>query len=227
MINVGGAIALWIILSTYAFIYFLPGGIASTSSFALGLLAFNNLNIFIAICEIVLGTYILFIKEDYKNLRSKFGDGREWEACVQYLTMPLSVRQVFSGEPWAKMWSTYALYDPSYQNHESFGFFIDFGNGLSTIPPSLMMNFAMVCPEKLSPLWVGCIGLAMYWQVMYGTIIYVLSYVFNQRYKGKNILEVSLFVGFSNGLWFFFPILGIYSCVCMLRDGNMEVFRAL
>lgn len=126
------------------------------------------------------------------------------------------------------MWSTYSLYDPSYQNHESFGFFIDFGNGLSTIPPSILMNLAMVLDTSstlLSPLFVGCVGLAMYWQVMYGTIVYVLSFMFNRRYEGKSTLEVSLFVGISNSLWFFFPIVGIYACVCILRDGNMSVFR--
>ena len=123
------------------------------------------------------------------------------------------------------MWSTYALYDPSYQNNESFGFFIDFGNGLSTIPPSLLVNIAIVWPDKVSPLWVGCIGLAMYWQVMYGTIIYVLSFAFNKQYEGKSLLEVCLFVGVSNSLWFIFPMVGIYASVSMLRDGNMQVFQ--
>jgi len=151
--------------------------------------------------------------------------GNEWGACIAYLTMPLTLRQFFDGRVWSKMWSTYALYDPSYQNHESFGFFIDFGNGLSTIPPSLLVNIAIVWPDKVSPLWVGCIGLAMYWQVMYGTIIYVLSFVFNRRYEGKSLLEVCLFVGISNSLWFIFPVVGIYACVCMLRDGNMKVFQ--
>ena len=151
--------------------------------------------------------------------------------------MPLTFEQLFDARIWSKMWSTYALYDPSYQNQESFGFFIDFGNGLSTIPPSVLMNLAMVMvgpkksgvllPSMVSPLFVGCVGLAMYWQVMYGTIIYVLSFMFNRRYEGKSMLEVCLFVGVSNSLWFFFPILGIYYCVCILRDGTMDVFGSL
>jgi predicted permease len=108
---------------------------------------------------------------------------------------------------------------------ESFGFFIDFGNGLSTIPPSLLMNLAMVLPEKLSPLLVGCVGIAMYWQVLYGTLIYILSFVFNKRYKGKSLLDVVLFVGFSNGIWIVFPAIGIWACVVILRDGNLDVFQ--
>ncbi|KAL7494216.1 hypothetical protein ACHAWT_002927 [Skeletonema menzelii] len=238
LLNVASAIAIFLLASTYAFLSLLPSP-TSVTLLTLSLLFFNNLNIFIAMCEIVLGLNILTIKEDYKRLHAKYAPGNnEWSACVKFLTMPIPLSQLCSGKhTWSKMWSTYSLYDPSYQNHESFGFFIDFGNGLSTIPPSILMNLAMVLDTTryadsnswsstvLSPLFVGCVGLAMYWQVMYGTIIYVLSFMFNRRYEGKSTLEVSLFVGISNSLWFFFPIAGIYSCVCILRDGNMSVFR--
>ena len=84
---------------------------------------------------------------------------------------------------------------------------------------------AIVCPQKVSPLWVGCIGLAMYWQVLYGTIIYLLSFVFNERYVGQPLLVICLFVGVSNSLWFVFPIVGIRACVAILRDGNLDVFQ--
>lgn len=221
-LNVSSVIALWLCLSTGAF--FLLAATPPTSPLALSLLVFNNLNIFIAMCEICLGFNIAYIQRDYQKLRAKH-KGREGAACLAFLTMPLTPRLAFDPRVWSKMWSTYALYDPSYQSHDSFGFFIDFGNGLSTIPPSVLVNLAIVCPQKVSPLWVGCIGLAMYWQVMYGTIIYVLSFVFNKRYEGHPPLVVGCFVGVSNSLWFFFPMLGIYACVCMLRDGNIEVFQ--
>lgn len=228
LLNVGSAIALFLTATTYACISQLFNNNATPTPLTISLLFFNNLNIFIAMCEIILGLNITYIQADYQKLRARYNTGNEWEACIAYLTMPLTVQQVFDGKTWAKMWSTYALYDPSYQNHESFGFFIDFGNGLSTIPPSILVNAAICYPDtiSLSPLLVGCVGLAMYWQVMYGTIIYVLSFVFNKRYLGKKtLLEVCLFVGVSNSLWFFFPIAGIYACVCMLRDGNMSVFH--
>lgn len=65
----------------------------------------------------------------------------------------------------------------------------------------------------------------MYWQVMYGTIVYIFTFMFNRRYVGKSTLEVMSFVGLTNSLWFIFPTLGIYACVSMLRDGNMDVFQ--
>ena len=223
ILNVGSAIALWIIITTTFCIYHLP---KSPSVVTMSLIFFNNLNIFIAICEIMLGLNITYIQGHYKKLREEYTTENQWKACIDYLSKPLTLRDVFTSKYWlCEMWSTYALYDPSYQNYESFGFFIDFGNGLSTIPPSILMNAAIVRPESVSSLMVGCIGLAMYWQVMYGALVYVGSFMFNKRYVGKTLIEVGLFVGFANALWIVFPPLGIYACVCMLRDGNMSVFQ--
>lgn len=219
LLSIISAICLWLVATTGGALLLLP--VNSSNWLVVALLFFNNLNILIAMCEIALGVHIMFIKDDYKKLKETY-KGREMDACIAYLTMPLP--NVFDSKAWSKMWSTYSLYDPSYQNHESFGFFIDFGNGLSTIPPCLLWNYAMAFPTKVSPLLVGCIGIASYWQVMYGTIVYVLSYCFNKRYQGRNLGEVLGFVGFSNSLWFFFPIIGIYASVCILRDGDMSIF---
>ena len=196
------------------------------------LLFFNNLNIFIAISEICLGINIDHIQNDYHQLREQYIPGTEWKACYDYITTPLTINDIFR-TPWVcRMWSTYSLYDPSYSNRESFGFFIDFGNGLSTILPSLLMNGAILWPQYIMSshsssayLYVGCIGLAMYWQVLYGTLIYLLSYMYNKRYVGKSILEVCLFVGLTNGMWIIFPMLGMYACVCVLRDGGLDIFQ--
>mmetsp|Transcript_935 Transcript_935/g.1625 ORF Transcript_935/g.1625 Transcript_935/m.1625 type:complete len:295 (-) Transcript_935:245-1129(-) len=62
-------------------------------------------------------------------------------------------------------------------------------------------------------------------QEFYGTVIYFLSYVFNGRYKGKPVSEVLLFVGLSNGLWFFFPLLGMALSADMLYTDSFAAFR--
>jgi len=185
------------------------------------LLFFNNLNIFIAMCEIALGIHIMKVKAEYKELREKY-KGKEKSACVAFLFHPLTVAEVFSLQTWTLMWSTYSLYDPSYQNHETFGFFIDFGNGLSTIPPSLMMTYAILFPHQINSFVVGCVGLAMYWQKMYGTIIYLLSFVYNKRYVGFPAMEVAGFVAVINSVWIFFPCIGLYLCILMLKDGALS-----
>ena len=219
-LNIVSAITLWLVVTIGVCMYFMPtdaiGGLTGS------LLFFNNLNILIAMCEIALGKHIALIQEDFTKLAKSYR-GREVEAALNFLSLPIPWTRLFDGKIWCKMWSTYALYDPSYQNNESFGFFIDVGNGWSTIPPSVLMNYAIVFPDDCSPLVVGCIGIAYYWQMLYGTVIYLLSFGFNRRYGGFGLGEVVGFVGFTNSLWFFFPVAGLYACYCTLRDGDFAV----
>mmetsp|Transcript_19969 Transcript_19969/g.29589 ORF Transcript_19969/g.29589 Transcript_19969/m.29589 type:complete len:229 (-) Transcript_19969:594-1280(-) len=220
LLNTLTAIVLWLAITTLLPLLFTP--LDPTNWITLSLLIFNNLNTLISMCEIVLGFRIDLIKKNYLKLREKY-KGKEVEGCLAYLFMPLP--NPFDSAAWSNMWSTYSLYDPSYQNQESFGFFIDVGNGFSTIPPCLLWNYAMAYPASVSPLLVGCVGVASYWQICYGTIIYLLSFAFNRRYEGRTIAEVAGFVGFVNLLWFFFPLMGIYASVIILRDSNFDVFQ--
>eukprot|EP00814_Leptocylindrus_danicus_P011667 CAMPEP_0116017214 /NCGR_PEP_ID=MMETSP0321-20121206/7919_1 /TAXON_ID=163516 /ORGANISM="Leptocylindrus danicus var. danicus, Strain B650" /LENGTH=211 /DNA_ID=CAMNT_0003487373 /DNA_START=29 /DNA_END=664 /DNA_ORIENTATION=- len=200
-----------------------------TSMVTLSVLFFNHLNLFISFCEITLGLHISTIKEDYKMLKEHY-KGKEFDACIAFLTFPInSIGELFDGRRvWSKMWSTYSLYDPSYQNYESFGFFIDVGNGWTTILPTTIVDLAIVRPDIMSEyvLLVGCVGIATYWQMMYGALIYYLSYFFNERYVGKSSGEIAGFVGFSNSLWVIFPLVGIYASVRVLDDGDFRVFAS-
>ncbi len=221
LLNVALVIGLWLVVASSPIIFLIPKSSRSTVWMP-QLVIFNNLNLFIAVCEIILGSHITHIQEEYKALRERY-KGKEHEACLSYLTAPLSISQCLHWKTWSKMWSTYSLYDPSYQNQESLGFFIDVGNGYFTILPGIMINYSLVYPHRLSYLLVGCVGLASYWQILYGTIIYLLSFMFNRRYKGKHFLEVFSFVFVSNAFWLWGPSIGIYYCVCILRDGNSNM----
>ena len=218
VLNTIGAITAFLSLTTGVCVYLLPSSRVSTSIYAL--LFFNNINILIAILEIILGIHIKHIKENYIILSKKY-KGREWDGVMAFLLKPLSIEDLFSAKVWSLMWSAYSLYDPSYQNHESFGFFIDFGNGLSTLFPTMLISYALVYPEQMPQFFVGCLGLAMYWQKAYGTIIYLLSFVYNKRYEGKPLPVVLSFVGTVNGIWIFFPLIGIKECVTMIRDSKL------
>jgi hypothetical protein len=247
-LNILSVIALWLFVSCGSTLYWIlhhqqqtttTSNISDTPnittirfSLVISLLFFNYLNILIALCEIALGRHIMLIKSDYQKLKQEYGSQRQHQqsnkneitAAFNYLLMPLPWSRVLDGKLWCRMWSTYSLYDPSYQDDASFGFFIDVGNGWSTIPPGLLMNAAMALPRHCSPLLVGCVGLCSYWQIMYGTILYFLSFCWNQRYQGKKLVEVVGFVGVSNGIWLFFPIVGMYACVSILDTKDFSVF---
>lgn len=230
-LNIVSVIALWLVVSCGSILYWIHQQTTNDTSIniryglVISLLFFNNLNILIALCEIALGQHIMLIKSDYQKMKQEYApQNNEITAAFNYLFMPLPWGRLFDGKLWCRMWSTYSLYDTSYQDHTSFGFFIDVGNGWSTIPPGLLMNAAMAMPQFCSPLIVGCVGLASYWQIMYGTILYFLSFVWNKRYQGKHIAEVVGFVGVSNGIWLFFPVAGMYACVSMLDTKDFSVF---
>lgn len=229
MLNIVAAMALFIGGTTAFFLYLLTSQNNDTSQIRWGLvvslLVFNNINILVAFCEIALGKHIELIKEDYKKLNEKYASKMQhWQGCMDYLLLPLPWDRLFDGRLWCRMWSAYALYDPSYQNEESYGFFVDVGNGWSTIPPCLLMNTAISMPYLCSPLLVGCVCLASYWQIMYGTIIYFLSFIWNKRWEGKKFGEAVTFVGIANGIWMVFPTAAIYACVCILDTKDFSVF---
>ena len=221
------AIALFLVVTCAICLSLLPYDNPLTANpLVTSLIFFNNLNIFIAICEICLGYHIMFIKKDYKERLKKFGSGKEWEGAFELLRMPITFKEMFQGKTWALMWSTYALFDPSYQNYESFGFFIDVGNGYTTIIPCLYLNYAMIYPESVNHLLLATVVIASYWQMLYGTVIYFLSFFFNKRYEGHNRVSIFLFVGTTNGVWMIFPAMAIYAAYSILQDGDLRVFSA-
>ena len=120
----------------------------------------------------------------------------------------------------------YSLYDPSYSNPESFGFFIDVGNGFSTLLPTLAVPLASalgLAPERRLPFF--CVALAVNWQMFYGTLVYFLSFFYNGRHKGRGWKEVAGFVGVSNALWLIGPAAGMYASYEVIRTGEMTVLR--
>jgi hypothetical protein len=72
---------------------------------------------------------------------------------------------------------------------------------------------------------LGIVGLLVFYQMWYGTIVYLVSYVMNKRYEGHTQRNVLLFVGLSNGLWLTFPLWGIAVAIVMIATGSYDVFH--
>jgi hypothetical protein len=204
------------------YVFFIEFGRISLLHVALSF--FLALNSLISLWEIGLGIYISNIKLDYERLCKKYGK-HHLGAVVDLMNHSITVGEIFSLRFWTRIWSTYSLYDPSYSNRESFGFFVDVGNGWTTIVPTILFLIAMTRQNVLPARLLGMIGLVKFYQEFYGTCVYFLSFIFNGRYKGKPITEVLLFVGVSNGLWFFFPLIGMAVCVQLIESNSFEVLR--
>ena len=91
--------------------------------------------------------------------------------------------------------------------------------------PCVLLNVALVWSEVVGPLWVGCVTIVAYWQMLYGTLIYFLLFVVNWRYVGFDPVSIWFFVMVTNEVWIVFPGMEIYAAVCILRNGNMDLFR--
>jgi hypothetical protein len=78
---------------------------------------------------------------------------------------------------------------------------------------------------SLTPITVGLIGMVSFYQEFYGTVIYFLSFIMNKRYVGKGPVEVALFVGLTNGIWFVCPLVGMWVSYAMITTNSFAIVR--
>lgn len=188
----------------------------------MGLAFFLWLNVIIALWEICLFLKIGLIEEEYADFRVRY-KGRELDRVKDYFGAPVAVSKIFSPSTWSQIWSSYAIFDDSYANRKSFGFFIDVGNGFSTLVPTLLCLYGMTyhaIPARL----LGIVLLLLNYQMWYGTLVYFGSYLFNKRYVGHSPGNVAIFVGVSNGLWFTFPVWAMWAAIHMIYSDSYAVF---
>lgn len=189
----------------------------------IGIAFFLWLNAIIALWEIALFFRIDFIEGQYARFRQQYA-GRELDRVKDFFATKVPLDKILSPTTWAEIWSSYALFDDSYANRRSFGFFIDIGNGFSTLVPTLLCLYGMTYPLLPARL-LGIVLLLLNYQMWYGTLVYFTSYVFNRRYAGHSRGNVALFVGVSNGLWFTFPLWAMYVAIVLIYADSYAVLR--
>jgi len=200
---------------------------AAPSALFVGLAFFCGLNALICFWELALAYRIRRIERDFRQLRERVAPtprGRLSELAALFTARVAPVSQVVSLDLWCRIWSTYALYDPAYANHESFGFWIDVANGHATLVPSALWVVGTTV-EVLPARALGLVSLVAFYQELYGTLIYFAQFVYHRRYRGKSGLEIALFVGLSNGIWIVGPLVGLYASVVLIYDGDFRLFH--
>ena len=148
--------------------------------------------------------------------------GREGDRVKEVFAKRIPLFKLLSFKQWTLVWSGYALYDPGYAERHSFGFNIDVGNGFSTIIPATLFAFGMTY-DIVSPQILGIIGVAMFWQMFYGTVVYFFQFFYSGRHRGHSKDAIWLFVGGTNGMWFIFPLWGIAISVWMILNNSMAI----
>jgi hypothetical protein len=195
-------------------------GVFNAPQMALAFFAW--LNAIIALWEICLFLRIDLIEEQHRRFLVEYR-GRELERARDFFAKPVPLRRLLSPTLWAELWSTYSVFDDSYADRKSFGFFVDIGNGFSTLVPSLLFLYGMtfaILPARV----LGMVGLLLFYQTWYGTVVYFWSFLLNKRYRGHGALNLALFVGTSNGLWLTFPLAGMYAAVVLIQTDSYAIF---
>lgn len=224
----GGFLRVWMVV--LAFVVVGTAVPAALHSQRYGMLSVGQLllalflwiNVLVTFLEISLYLQIKPIKEHYAEFVPAYR-GREFDRLIEFVTAPIRWSDVPRPRRWAEGWATYALFDDAYANEKAFGFWVDTGNGFSTLIPSVLFIYGMTY-DLLPAVWLGIIGVALFWQKFYGTVIYFWAYVHNKQYAGHAQRDV-VFVVLLNALWFIGPAWGLVVSISMITSGGFGLVR--
>ena len=79
--------------------------------------------------------------------------------------------------------------------------------------------------EWLSARMLGALGIAVFWQMFYGTVVYFFQFFNNRNHVGHSPAMIASFVGASNGLWFVFPIWGLWISTVLIYADSYAILR--
>ena len=109
-------------------------------------------------------------------------------------------------------------------DRRAFGWNIDVGNGWSTLLPSLLFGWGMTY-DLLPARVLGILGIAMNWQMLYGTLVYSFQFFNNKNHVVLSRAAVVGFVGGANGMWVAFPVWGLAVSVALISSGSFAILR--
>lgn len=197
---------------------------------AQSLIGFLVVNVFICVWELALFyRFDCITKVHTRRLKDGFYKGtpegaalRDKEPLIVFRNYPIA--KLLSLSTWSEIWSDYARYDVSYTDKSTFGYNIDVGNGHSTFITSVLLLICMVHP-LWSPRVVGIVGVVLFYQKAYGTVIYLFAYVNNKRYTISTWNEIIFCVICTNILWILFPMLGFSASVDMIMNDTFALIQ--
>ncbi len=178
----------------------------------------------ICLWEISLFFNVDLIKSKYEAMLKKLPRGTIGRV---FLFEHVPLKQALSLKFWANIWAVYSLVDESYSDQKSYGFFIDIGNGFSTLAPTILFAVGMTLQDHLmSPKWLGILGLASFWQEFYGTVMYFTSYLVNKRWRkhGSTAFQIFILVILPNVTWMVFPGLGMWASIELILNDSYDIF---
>ena len=168
----------------------------------------------------------LFWRRDYVEKRVDYWreycaeTGRSSAAGFMATEVPLG--KILSPTIWADAWASYSLYDGSYADRRTYGFNVDIANGFVTVIPSLIL-YATYTFAFLPALVAGILGAMLFWQWVYMTSVYVVSFYVAGRHKLIRRGDTNFYILGINSFWVVFALLGLYISIRLIVDGDYSV----
>ena len=142
--------------------------------------------------------------------------------AIEFLNTRVPLREALSTTLWADIWAMYSVYDRSYTDRGSWGFNVDTANVVVTTVPSLVL-LATYSNPFLPAIVAGIVGVALFWQWLYATSVYVASIFIAGSHAHLSRRELYLFVLAPNLPWLLAAVLGLYVSVRLIVDGSYAV----
>ena len=185
------------------------------------------LTIFLAVNILVcFWQWCLFARRDYVGTRVEYwreqGERIGASGSRAFMNTRISAAQLFSATFWSEIYSVYSLTDPAYTDKTSCGFNTDIWNGFWTFIPSVLLLVTFAAPF-VPPFIAGVIGIALFYQWIFGTIQYSASFYVGGHYKSVSTSDAILFIWVINGGWIACAVLGFYVSINLILDQNYSV----
>ena len=139
--------------------------------------------------------------------------------ALEFLTKSVSFRRIFSPRVWSDLWGVYSLYDSSYTDRKTFGFIVDIGNGAVTPFLSLLLLGTVTIPFLPAQI-AGILGVLLFWQWIYVTSLYMVSFYIMGRHRLIDRRERLIYIWVPNLFWILLPIFGFYISVRLILEGS-------
>lgn len=185
------------------------------------------LTIFLAVNVLVcFWQWCLFVRRDHVGTRVAYwreqGEKIGSSASRAFMYRRLSAAQLFSLTFWSEIYSVYSVTDPAYTDKSSCGFNTDIWNGFWTFIPTVLLLVTFAYPV-IPPFIVGVIGIALFHQWIFGTIMYSASFYVGGHYKSVSASDAFLFIWVINGSWILCAALGLFVSIKLILDQNYGV----
>lgn len=181
-------------------------------------LSVNLLACYWEICLLLRGATI----EERRQHWEKLGSNSQIAPALEFLTMSVPLRQAFSTKVWADLWGVYSLFDASYADKKTYGFNVDIANGVVTPVLSLVLLATITVPF-LPGRVAGILGVLLFWQWIYVTSVYIVSFFVAGRHRLISRKEQFVYIWVPNLFWILLPIFGFYVSVRLVLDGTYTV----